>query len=185
MLTLQHFANVKASYKTAQLVRKLRYRYEGDKARQERLTRLVNTIDHESLAIQCREFRRRSKARQRLRAEVERIVEGGRSSWLVTLTFNDETLAATTSEIRRKEVRKYLTARFERFVACIDYGAQNAREHYHALVSTRKEGGKGMRWSLGFEHYSRTYSSAEAGKYALKASSYAVKSGAKQIHSPR
>lgn len=53
--------------------------------------------------------------------------------WL-TLTFTDECLASTTSKTRRKYVTRWLDKNSFLYVANIDYGSQNGREHYHALI---------------------------------------------------
>lgn len=50
----------------------------------------------------------------------------------LTLTFKD--LNTTTKESRRKYVRRYLKNHCLDFVANIDYGAKNGREHYHAVA---------------------------------------------------
>ena len=52
----------------------------------------------------------------------------------LTLTFNDKTIEATTEETRRKYVSLYLKSVSPHYVANIDYGKQNGREHYHAIV---------------------------------------------------
>lgn len=74
------------------------------------------------------------KKRQRIKTKTEKIVTAGECVFL-TLTFNDETLANTTEETRRTYVRKFLKSNCPVYVANIDYGKKNEREHYHALVN--------------------------------------------------
>lgn len=53
----------------------------------------------------------------------------------ITLTFNDKTLSKTSAETRRRYVARYLKLNCKEYVANIDFGALNGREHYHAVVS--------------------------------------------------
>lgn len=52
----------------------------------------------------------------------------------ITLTFNDKTLLSTNEATRRKYVARYLKTYANNYVANIDYGGKNGREHYHAVV---------------------------------------------------
>lgn len=52
----------------------------------------------------------------------------------LTLTFNDETLADTTKETRRRYISRFLSGCCVDYIANIDFGKLNGREHYHALV---------------------------------------------------
>lgn len=56
----------------------------------------------------------------------------------LTLTFTDSTLSSTTPETRRKYVRRFLKSQCPVYVANIDFGGKNGREHYHALVRSEK-----------------------------------------------
>lgn len=73
------------------------------------------------------------KKEQRVKQRTSDIVLGGHALFL-TLTFTDETLANTSAETRRKYVRRFLKAQCPVYVANIDFGEKNEREHYHALV---------------------------------------------------
>lgn len=70
---------------------------------------------------------------KRLRNRIESILLNGECLFL-TLTFTDETLNSTTEETRRKYVRRYLKLFNCPYVANIDFGAKNHREHYHAVI---------------------------------------------------
>ena len=74
------------------------------------------------------------KRASRLRSRIESMLLNGDCLFL-TLTFNDETLNQTSVETRRQYVRKYLKTFDCPYVANIDYGAENGREHYHAVVN--------------------------------------------------
>lgn len=56
----------------------------------------------------------------------------------ITLTFNDDTLLNTSEKQRRVAVSRYLKEYGCMYVANIDYGAKNKREHYHALINCDK-----------------------------------------------
>lgn len=70
---------------------------------------------------------------KKVRDKIEKLVESGNAIF-VTLTFTDITLQNTTIETRRRYVSRYLKANAKNYVANIDFGAQNGREHYHAVV---------------------------------------------------
>lgn len=57
----------------------------------------------------------------------------GESALFVTFTFTDDTLASTSKDTRRKYVRRFLKQYCDLYVANIDYGKTNGREHYHAV----------------------------------------------------
>jgi len=70
---------------------------------------------------------------KRLRNRIETILLNGDCLFL-TLTFNDSTLSCTSEDTRRQYVRKYLKLFNCPYVANIDFGAKNHREHYHAVI---------------------------------------------------
>lgn len=71
----------------------------------------------------------------RLRKRIESMLLNGDCLFL-TLTFNDETLNQTSEDTRRQYVRKYLKRFNCPYVANIDFGKENGREHYHAVINT-------------------------------------------------
>lgn len=74
---------------------------------------------------------------KRLKDRVAKMLNKGKCIFL-TLTFNDLTLANTTEKERRVAVVRYLKAFNSDYVANIDFGANNHREHYHALIVADK-----------------------------------------------
>lgn len=70
----------------------------------------------------------------RVRTKILSIMMTGACSFL-TLTFTDEVLANTTEETRRRYVSRFLKSKCTDYVANIDYGKLNGREHYHAVVN--------------------------------------------------
>lgn len=74
---------------------------------------------------------------KRLKDRVAKMLNKGKCIFL-TLTFNDLTLANTTAKERRVAVVRYLKTFKADYIANIDFGAINHREHYHALIVADK-----------------------------------------------
>ena len=55
--------------------------------------------------------------------------------YFLTLTFNNHTLENTTHETRRRYVTRFLKSQSTDYVANIDFGKKNEREHYHAITT--------------------------------------------------
>lgn len=72
---------------------------------------------------------------QRLKRRIAAMLKNGECLFL-TLTFTDEVLRNTTEDTRRQIVRRYLKSFGVPYVANIDYGKKNGREHYHAVIQT-------------------------------------------------
>lgn len=72
---------------------------------------------------------------KRLKERIESMLLNG-SCLFLTLTFNDDTLNNTTQKERRIFVSRYLKSFNCRYVANIDFGFKNHREHYHAVINT-------------------------------------------------
>lgn len=72
---------------------------------------------------------------QRLKKRIASMLDSG-SCLFLTLTFTDEVLRKTTEDTRRQAVRRYLKSFGVPYVANIDYGKKNGREHYHAVIQT-------------------------------------------------
>ena len=74
---------------------------------------------------------------QRLKQRIESMLLNGQCLFL-TLTFNDDTLQNTTPKERRVAVSRYLKTFNCKYVANIDFGKENGREHYHAVINADK-----------------------------------------------
>lgn len=74
-----------------------------------------------------------SQRRKRLVERMKNMFEKGNCLFL-TLTFTDSVLESTSADSRRQYVRRFLSAVSREYVGNIDYGGQNGREHYHAVV---------------------------------------------------
>ena len=74
------------------------------------------------------------KARkQRAQRKVAKWVVSG-WSYFLTLTFNDDCLARTSANTRRQLVTRFLNSFGTPYIANVDYGSENGREHYHAII---------------------------------------------------
>lgn len=74
---------------------------------------------------------------KRLQDRVRTMLLSGNCLFL-TLTFNDDTLLTTNEKQRRVAVSRYLKSFNAQYVANIDFGKLNKREHYHAIINTDK-----------------------------------------------
>ena len=83
----------------------------------------------------------------RLKKRIQEAVESG-SAYFITITFNPETLKNTNEQTRRKYVSRWLKSLSEFYVANIDYGLINEREHYHAVITSDNKPPKS--WPYGF-----------------------------------
>lgn len=73
----------------------------------------------------------------RLRKRTEDMVLNSDCIFL-TLTFNDKALQRRNADSRKQAVKRYLNDLNVPYVANIDFGKKNHREHYHALVGSDK-----------------------------------------------
>lgn len=91
--------------------------------------KLENDFDnwHECEKLDNARCHRIARLRSKMRETLKR---GGK---FVTLTFSDEVLAKTKAKTRHEYVKTWLRG-FYQGIANIDFGAENGREHYHAVV---------------------------------------------------
>ena len=76
----------------------------------------------------------RYKRVKRLRLFLSAMLKKSLTVIFLTLTFDDKTLSNTTEQTRRKYVQRFLSNLSDCYVANIDFGAKNGREHYHAVI---------------------------------------------------
>lgn len=122
----------------------------------------------------------------RLKNKILSIVNSGVSSF-ITLTFDDETLSRTSKDTRRQYVRKLLKSISNNYVANIDFGKENDREHYHCVISGYF---KDLNWSYGFYNVQKirlkeddtnnTITSKKLAKYTSKLTNHAIKETTKK-----
>lgn len=88
-----------------------------------------------SLDCSLRMISSKRRKANKVHQKISKLVHEGNAIF-ITLTFNDETLAKTSQITRRRYVARYLKDNCSKYVANIDYGAKNGREHYHAVVNS-------------------------------------------------
>lgn len=101
----------------------------------------------------------------------------------LTFTFRDDVLDSTSEETRRKYVIRALKQMASVYVANIDYGAKNEREHYHAIVQVDSVSNK--LWSYGALNFEKIRSSSDdkiLAKYIVKLTNHAIKETTKRCH---
>lgn len=85
--------------------------------------------------LECLKINKASYERtNRLKKRISDMLLNG-DCLFITLTFNDETLSTTTPKNRRVFVSRYLKQFNCKYVANIDFGSKNHREHYHAVIN--------------------------------------------------
>lgn len=109
--------------------------FEGDRSD---LTELEDDLGLDNVNT-CRKIENaRFQRVRRCKLRIQGVVFDGDAIFL-TLTFKDEILASTSQETRRKYVTRLLKRYCAKYVANIDFGKENGREHYHAIVQCDKE----------------------------------------------
>ena len=95
-----------------------------------------------------------------------------------TLTFTDDVLNNTSSKTRKRYVERYLKNADVAYIANIDYGAKNDREHYHFIIATGNKN-KLENWQYGFFNLklvgNSESDSTKVSKYVSKLTNHAIK----------
>lgn len=103
----------------------------------------------------------------------------------VTLTFTDDFLKRTNEKTRRAYVRRYLKSQSPCYVANIDFGRQNEREHYHALVQGPIDLAEWRKKKIGNIQVERIPPTSDdltaTAKYLAKLSNHALKASTRFI----
>ena len=122
--------------------------------------------------------------------------------YFLTFTFTDKALSKTSEDTRRQYVRKTLKKFFKGYLANVDYGTANGREHYHAVGflpcynNADKLAGPDLgfmakaywegHYKMGFADFEAVRNTADSpiklGKYVAKLTNHALK---KHIKQPR
>lgn len=122
------------------------------------------------------------KRNQRLKEKIKNMLLSGQCIFL-TLTFKNDVLNSTTSETRHRYVARALKAMATQYIANIDYGKKNEREHYHAIVLCETVSHK--QWKYGNIDFKRVRveqddSVIKLSKYINKLTNHAIKETTKQ-----
>lgn len=127
------------------LEKRRKYDLLDDPAERERkhhaLTKIANSLyvvypDWETASAKiCNGIQNRKQTKIRTNKYLQGMMECYDNLYFVTLTFNDDTMEKTSEKTRRQYVSRYLDKNCRDYYANIDFGEQNQREHYHAVVS--------------------------------------------------
>lgn len=107
----------------------------------------------------------------RIKKRIESILSLN-NPYFVTLTFNDDIL--NNDQInRRREIQRYLKSISNNYVANIDFGKLNNREHYHAVCDLIRD----KEYKLGFSDFEKinNYNVENIAKYTSKLTNHAKK----------
>lgn len=151
------------------------------------VTDLQRYVSENNLEKEFKECHRINSANykrvKRLRNRVSDMLLSGTCIFL-TLTFTDETLAKTTEKERRIAVTRFLKLHNAKYIANIDFGALNGREHYHALIQC--ECVDYSKWNYGaingekIRNKDISSDSTKLSKYISKLSNHAIKETTKR-----
>ena len=76
------------------------------------------------------------KRQNRLQQKALEIIKSD-SAIFLTLTFNDKVFEKMNSLSRKRTITRFLKKTCNKYIANIDFGKKNEREHYHALVEPK------------------------------------------------
>lgn len=116
----------------------------------------------------------------RLKNRISKYLSLGNCLFL-TLTFDDSVLNNTSEDTRRQYVRKWLKKYSSYYIANIDYGSKNEREHYHAIILYDRINSN--EWPYGFSSVKPIRSTSDykaLAKYINKLTNHAIKKTCKR-----
>lgn len=144
---------------------------------------LHSMVKDKELFTEARKVNRSSyEKRNRLSKKIESMLSNSNCIFL-TLTFTDEILASTSEDTRRRYITRFLKSNCLKYVANIDYGKKNEREHYHAVVVADKIDNKLYPYgAINFERIRITSNSKKLAKYVVKLTNHAIKETTKRAH---
>ena len=144
------------------------------------LTNFVNLYGYTTLKVANNLNRASYYRTARLKERIREAVLSG-SAWFITITFNPETLSKTNEKTRRVYVSRWLKSLTPFYVANIDYGLKNEREHYHAVITSDQRPPKS--WSYGFVDILKVKTTEidtkRVSKYISKLTNHAIKNTTK------
>lgn len=125
------------------------------------------------------------KKRTRLLNRVKNMIN--KKCIFLTFTFTDESLASSTSDDRRRYVRRYLNMFSDVYVANIDFGdpiKYTGREHYHAIIQANSV--DYSKWKYGSINGEIVYASSKSPEklslYINKLTNHAIKDSTTRQH---
>ena len=123
---------------------------------------------------------------KRVRRLKEKMLQSvlSNNALFLTLTFNSDTIARTTIPTRRRYVARYLKSQSAFYIANIDFGARNGREHYHAVVvgqSIDYKAWHSLGAIKGLKIAPTRNDTTRVSKYVAKLTNHAIKETTKQF----
>ena len=116
----------------------------------------------------------------RLKDKITYFVNHYSCSFL-TLTFTNDVLNNTSAETRRRYVARHLKSFGVPYVANIDFGEKNGREHYHAVICAPLDS---CSWSYGYSSSEKIHtddlSKERLSTYITKLTNHAIKETTKR-----
>jgi len=126
---------------------------------------------------------------KRLRNRVMAMLKKDECIFL-TLTFKNSVLNNTNEETRKKYIKRFLKETCYEYIANIDYGKKNEREHYHAVVIAKDNKIDNALYSYGSINFERVHlrsdesdfenTSKRLSKYVNKLTNHAIKNTVRQ-----
>lgn len=93
-----------------------------------------NATRHEDLTEAEKIISSQNRRISRLRSRITLFLNCKEPTNFLTLTFSDTILQNSTPEERRRYVVRYLKSQSAHYIANLDFGELNGREHYHAVI---------------------------------------------------
>ena len=103
----------------------------------ENTAKYIDCSSEELKAFQQMQHAKKVKAKK-MEQDIIKALSKGYGYMFATLTFEDKYIDEREPRTRRKYIKKYLE-QFDGYIANIDYGKDNGREHYHALIFIKSE----------------------------------------------
>lgn len=119
---------------------------------------------------------------KRLKNKIKAMITSG-SCIFLTLTFTNKVLDTTSQDTRKQYIKRALKTMSDIYIANIDYGKKNEREHYHAIVLADRV--DHTIWKYGNIDFERVRveqedSPVKIAKYITKLTNHAIKETVKQ-----
>lgn len=157
------------------------YRCNEDRSN-ELFNDLKNCYDNELIKESQNLYNSQNKRVKNLKKKIAKMLTLGKCCFL-TLTFKDDTLENTSAETRKRYVSRFLRDNYDKYIANIDYGAKNDREHYHAIVLLN-DLANFKKWhkygAINSQNIWQTNSESKISKYITKLTNHAIKETCKR-----
>lgn len=121
------------------------------------------------------------KKTMRLRKRIQHIIKDNDRCFFLTFTFDNSSMDRLSDKTKRRYVVRWLKKYCNDFVGNIDFGGQNGRVHFHAVVSLKASKVDNKTWEYGLFNFKRITSknSKRLALYVNKLCSHALKESTK------